>query len=79
MTFVVREAVECCSRDRDAARGRLIDARDHVEKRCLAAAGAPDDADELALSDGKIDPAQRGNAARGAFVGLADALQGNHV
>jgi hypothetical protein len=39
------------ARDRDAPRGGLQQARDELQQRALAAAGRPDDADELAFGN----------------------------
>jgi hypothetical protein len=44
--------------DDDAARGRLVEAAEQVEERCLAAPRSAADGDELAAPDGKVDPAQ---------------------
>ena len=49
--------------DVDAAGGRLVEAGDEVEDRRLAAAGGPDEADELAGVDVEVDAGQRGHGA----------------
>src|SRR5207245_10116130 len=43
---------------RDAAGGRLGDAREDLEERALAGAVAADQADDLAVVDGQVDAAQ---------------------
>ena len=47
----------------DAARGRLVDAGDHVEERRLAGAVGPDQAHDGALRDREVDVVDRDQAA----------------
>src|SRR5690606_20833986 len=63
----------------DLALGGPVDARDHVDKRTLAAARRPHNGDKFARGDLKIYPAQGVNDATLDFVGLLDRLQRNQL
>src|SRR4051794_22033215 len=55
--------------------GRRVQPGQQVQQRRLAAAGRAQQADELAVLDPQVDPAQRGHRARAGAEGLADPGQ----
>jgi hypothetical protein len=60
--------------DGDGARGRLDQVRDQPQQRRLAAAGRPDERDELAGLDREVDVGERGHVGPAA-EGLPDTGQ----
>ncbi len=64
-----RHVVDDVAADRDVATRDLLEAGDHAERRALAAAGRPDQHDELLVGDVEIDAADGEN-----FVVLLDNL-----
>ena len=62
------------SGDHDAAGGWLQQARDDVQRRCLAAAAGAEKADELAIVHCEADRPDRGGIA----IALDDAIQEQH-
>jgi hypothetical protein len=54
-----RDREQVAPLERDATRGRLDEARDHLQRGCLAAARRSEQRDELALVDGERDVVDR--------------------
>ena len=63
-----REVGDVAPADRDLARGHLLEAGDRAEQRRLAAAGRPDERDELAVADLERDVVDGDDVARETFV-----------
>ena len=59
--------------DRDPSRVRTVDARQTLQQRALAAAVAPDDAEELACGDLEADVLQRAEGLAGAAAAAGEA------
>ena len=57
------EIVDHAPVDADFARGRILEAGDHAQRRGLAAAGRPDEHDELAVLDGEAQILHRDDGA----------------
>src|SRR5439155_9941867 len=70
LTFV--QAVNGGAADDDGARGRAVDASQHVDKRRFAAAGFANDGDELTPVNIEADAFERRKLARGGIKGLDD-------
>ena len=71
------EIVDDASVDADLARGRILEAGDHAQRRGLAAAGRPDEDDELAVLDGEAQVPDRDDGAEG-LVQIAQ-LDARHI
>jgi hypothetical protein len=57
---------------------RMVDAREHVDQRGLAAAGFAHDRDELRLAHLQVDAPQRGKRPNGRLVDLGQATEIDH-
>src|SRR5579862_78242 len=57
--LVRRELVDAAAADPDLALGHRDEAADQVQRRRLAAAGRPEEAEELAVADLELDPTER--------------------
>ena len=75
------EVVDDAAADRDLAAGDLLQPGDHAQQRALAAAGRPDDDDELAVGDLGVDAVDHLIGLRAVAVGLDDVADrdGTHV
>jgi hypothetical protein len=66
-----RRAGAIASIDADGARGQRLEAGDQAHQRGLAAAGRPEQRQDLTLADREIDVSQRGKTAED-FLAIAD-------
>ena len=76
-----RRAARCVRREfvvrhQDLARVRRIVTHDQLQEHRLAAAGPPDDGQELAAADGQVDPLQDGLAVKGLLEARDGHFQG---
>jgi hypothetical protein len=74
--LVHRQGGDVLALEQHAARGRLVEAGDHVERRRLAGAVRADDADDLPLAELDADVARRLDAAEAD--GEAPGLKHGH-
>src|SRR5882672_2143206 len=76
---LLRRAAHAPPVERHLAARRSQQAADALEQRRLAAAGRPDDADELALADREVDVADRARRALARAVRLAEVCDLEHA
>ena len=75
--LAVLEAGELAAGERDRARGRAVEAGEHVQEGALAAAGLADDRRQLAGGGGEGDAAQRVRRVRPVTDAQGDVVRGD--
>ena len=73
------EVVDHAAVDPDLARGRILEAGDHAQRRGLAAAGGADEHDELAVLDREVDVLDGDHGRRTTCADCASSMRATAI